>query len=200
MSDHYFDLHVTGIGYLNRAREVQGARGEPFLAVEVSALHGAMDDVQRTRFDCRVSGAKAKTTLRRLMPDIEQEKPVLVGFKLADLYVETFTYAHGEREGETGVALKARLLKIAWAKVNGEPVALGDPESAAGKASHGQKETAAQPDPDAELFGALWPLRAQVKLDPTVDRRRFRRQRDRLRALGYGFDRATAIWTAPAGG
>jgi len=194
MSDNYFDLHVIGIGYLNRAREVQGARGEPFLAVEVSALHGAMDDVQRTRFDCRVSGAKAKIALRRLMPDIEQEKPVLIGFKLADLYVETFTYAHGEREGETGVALKARLLKIAWAKVNGEPVALGDSESAAGKAS-GQT---AQPNPDADLFGALWPLGRQVMLDRSVDRRLFRRQRDRLRALGYRFDSASAIWTAAA--
>jgi hypothetical protein len=194
MSDNYFDLHVTGIGYLNRAREVQGARGEPFLAVEVSALHGAMDDVQRTRFDCRVSGAKAKTALRRLMPDIEQEKPVLVGFKLADLYVETFTYAHGEREGETGVALKARLLKSAWAKVNGEAVALGAAESAAGKAS-GQT---AQPNPDAELFGALWPLGRQVMLDRCVDRRLFRRQRDRLRALGYRFDSASAVWTAAA--
>ncbi|EML6089314.1 DUF3577 domain-containing protein, partial [Pseudomonas aeruginosa] len=39
----YFDLHTTGIGYLNRIREVPIRRGEPFLAATVAALHGAAD-------------------------------------------------------------------------------------------------------------------------------------------------------------
>ncbi|MGH8653667.1 MAG: DUF3577 domain-containing protein, partial [Gammaproteobacteria bacterium] len=38
---NYFDLHILGIGYLHRVREITPKRGEPFLAVEVSALHGA---------------------------------------------------------------------------------------------------------------------------------------------------------------
>ncbi len=33
----YFDLHTTGIGYLNRIREVPIRRGEPFLAASVAS-------------------------------------------------------------------------------------------------------------------------------------------------------------------
>ena len=120
----YFDLHVTGIGYLNRAREVPVKRGQPFLAVDVSALHGEADNVEYTRFDCRVSGKEAQAIVRQLMPAIEAERKVLVGFKLGDLYAETFTYQRGEKQGQTGVSLKARLLRITWAKVDGESVAL----------------------------------------------------------------------------
>jgi Protein of unknown function (DUF3577) len=129
----FFDLHVTGIGYLNRVREVAVKRGKPFLAVDISALHGAADDVQYTRFDCRVSGKEAQAILRELTPAIEAERKVLVGFKLGDLYPETFTYQQGERQGQTGVSLKARLLKITWVKVNGEPVAL--PSTTQGQAA-----------------------------------------------------------------
>lgn len=126
MSDEtrFFDLHITGIGYLNRAREVRVRKSEPFLAVDVTALHGAADDLRRTRFDCKVAGKEAQTVVRALLPDIEAGRAVLVGFRLGDLYPETFTYEKGERQSETGVALKARLLKVSWAKVNGEPFML----------------------------------------------------------------------------
>lgn len=120
----YFDLHTTGIGYLNRVREVKPERAQPFLAVDVSALHGDADNVEYTRFDCRVSGKDAQEIVRSLMPAIEADRKVLVGFKIGDLYAETFTYERGERQGQTGVSLKARLLKITWAKVDGEPVTL----------------------------------------------------------------------------
>lgn len=47
---------------------------------------------------------------------------------------------------------------------------------------------------DAGLFGLLWPLTEQVKLDPTVDRSVFRQQRDRLKALGYTFQPVGQLW------
>jgi hypothetical protein len=116
----YFDLHVSGIGYLYRAREVQVKRGQPFLAVDVSALHGEAEDVDYTRFDCRVSGKDAQDVIRLLMPEIQAKKKVLVSFKLGDLYAETFEYDKSHtKAGEVGVSLKARLLKINWAKVDG---------------------------------------------------------------------------------
>jgi len=118
----YFDLHATGIGYLNRVREVPVKRSQPFLAVDISALHGDSEDIQYTRFDCRVSGSDAKTIIEQLMPVInDDENKVLVGFKLGDLYVDTFTYKTGDKAGQTGVSLKARLLRIDWVKVNGKP-------------------------------------------------------------------------------
>jgi hypothetical protein len=66
MSDEtrFFDLHITGIGYLNRAREVRVRKSEPFLAVDVTALHGAADDLRRTRFDCKVAGKEAQLAVR----------------------------------------------------------------------------------------------------------------------------------------
>lgn len=50
-------------------------------------------------------------------------------------------------------------------------------------------------DDDEGLFGTLWPLGTQVKLDPTVDRKRFREQRNRLKALGYAFNAIEQIWS-----
>lgn len=117
----YFDLHITGIGYLNRVREVAPTRAQPFFAVDISAMHGNSDDIQYTRFDCKATGEKAKALLERLQPLIKEEgNKVLVGFKLGDLYPEAFIYKSGKRAGETGVSLKARLLRIDWVKVNGE--------------------------------------------------------------------------------
>ena len=117
----YFDLHASGVGYLNRVRLVEPKRGQPFLAVDISALHGGIDDVEYTRFDCRVSGSEAKDAIMALKDAIEdKDTKVLVGFKVGDLYTETFTYKSGKKAGQMGVSLKARLLRIHWAKVNGE--------------------------------------------------------------------------------
>jgi len=47
---------------------------------------------------------------------------------------------------------------------------------------------------DETLFGTVWPLGSQVKLDPTVDRKLFREQRTRLKDLDYTFDAIGQIW------
>lgn len=116
----YYDLHITGMGYLNRAREVAVRKNPSFLAVDITAIHGEANELQKTRFDCRVMGAEAQDILRLLMPHIEAGQKVLVGFRLGDLYAETFIYK-GEKAGQTGVSLKARLLQIIWVKVDGQP-------------------------------------------------------------------------------
>ncbi len=118
----YFDLHTTGIGYLNRVREVTPQEGSPFLSVTIAALRGSVDNVQYTHFECRVSGKPAQEIVRELKPAVEDKAKVLIGFTLSDLYGEAFTFKNGDKAGETGVSLKARLLRIAWAKVDGEPV------------------------------------------------------------------------------
>lgn len=120
-SSEYFNLHTIGLGYLNRAREVP-TRGKPFLAVDIVALRGPKTNVQRTRFDCIVHGKKAKEIVRQLMPEIDAGRAVLVGFKLGDLYADAFMYPAGEKAGEPGASLKARLLQIVWARVDGATV------------------------------------------------------------------------------
>ena len=120
-SDKYFDLVTQGIGYLNRIREVTPASGEPFWSVRVAALRGRADDARYTHFDCRVAGKVAQEIVRQLEAAVQGNLKVLIGFTLSDLYGESFTFKHGERAGETGVSLKARLLRISWAKVDGQP-------------------------------------------------------------------------------
>lgn len=127
----YFNLHTSGVGYLNRARELV-LKKTSFLAVDLSALRGEAGQVEYTRFDCRVSGKEAQAVVRQLKPAIEAKQKVLVGFKIGDLYPTTFVYDRGERKGQTGISLKAHLLRIRWAKVDGELVyqAPTDPDMA----------------------------------------------------------------------
>ena len=117
----YFDLYTTGIGYLNRIREVTPKEGSPFWSVTIAALRGSVDDVQYTYFECRVSGQQAQKLVQQLKPAVEDKLKVLVGFTLSDLVAEAFTYKNGDKAGETGVSLKARLLRVGWAKVDGQP-------------------------------------------------------------------------------
>jgi len=118
----YYDLHTQGVGYVNRVREVPVKRGEPFWACTISALHGAEDSIEYTNFDCRVSGSEASKVIKRLDNACQENKKILIGFKIGDLYPETFTYKSGKKIGEVGISLKARLLYIGWVKVDGDTV------------------------------------------------------------------------------
>ena len=118
----FFDLMTNGLGYLSRLREVKPSEGEPFVAVSLAALRGSADQVGYTYFDCVLAGAKAHEVVKQLKPFIESERKVLVGFTLSDLRAEPFTFKNGGRAGETGVSLKARLVRIPWAKVDGTAV------------------------------------------------------------------------------
>jgi len=120
----FFDLHTTGIGYLNRIRQVTPKEGTPFTSVTIAALRGSAEKVQYTHFECVVSGQQAQNIVRQLETAVADQSRVLVGFKVSDLAPESFTFKNGERAGETGISLKARLIKIGWAKVDGVPVSI----------------------------------------------------------------------------
>ncbi len=125
----FFDLHVTGLGYLNRIREVTPRKGDPFLACDIAALNGPSDDPEYRYFDVRVSGTEAQHLVRRCMEAVEAEKKVLIGFRLGDLWTDLFTYTKGKRAGEQGVSLKARLLYVGWIKVDGKTVYKAEPKA-----------------------------------------------------------------------
>ena len=126
----YFDLHTTGIGYLNRVREVTPREGTPFLSVTIAALRGSVDNAQYTHFECHVSGKQAQQLVRQLKPAVEGNSKVLIGFTLSDLYAEAFIFKSGDKAGDTGISLKARLLRIAWAKVDGQPFYTAEEQAA----------------------------------------------------------------------
>ena len=54
---------------------------------------------------------------------------VLMGFRLGDLWTDLFRYSRGEKAGETGVSLKARLLFVSWVKVDGKLVYQAHPKA-----------------------------------------------------------------------
>lgn len=125
----YFDLHITGLGYLNRIREVKPKKGDAFLACDIAALNGPSDAPEYRRFDVRVSGSEAQHLVRRCEQAVKAERKVLIGFRLGDLWADTFTYSKGERAGQQGVSLKARLLFVSWIKVDGELVYKAEPKT-----------------------------------------------------------------------
>jgi len=123
----FFNLHVEGVGYLNRVRTVKPKKGQEFLACTVSAMRGSTADLGYTKFDCRVSGAEARKIVKLLEPDVAAEKTVIIGFRIADIYPELFTFEKGDKKGQPGVSIKGRLLRVKFAKVNGEAVDLPEP-------------------------------------------------------------------------
>ncbi|MAC34763.1 STY4534 family ICE replication protein [Parahaliea mediterranea] len=125
----YFDLHITGLGYLNRIRDVTPRKGDAFLACDIAALNGPSDSPEYRRFDVRVSGSEAQHLIRRCQQAVESERKVLIGFRLGDLWTDTFTFTKGNRTGEHGVSLKARLLFVSWIKVDGQLVYKAEPRA-----------------------------------------------------------------------
>lgn len=118
----FFDLHTTGIGYLNRVREVPVRKGPAFLACTVAALHGSADDVEYSYIDCKVSGSEAQKLVRRCKEAVDAGKKVLVSFKIGDIWTDPFIYQNGEKKGQPGAQLKGRLLFIGRISVDGEEV------------------------------------------------------------------------------
>jgi len=190
MSEKYFDLHIDGIGYLNRVREIRPRRGgEPFLAVDIAALHGSSEAPQRTRFDCRVVGEEARRVLQEVIPAIQAHLPVLATFRLGDLYAEPFTYRHGERAGETGISLKARLLRLGWVRVNGEPFWEAHRCDAAAEAPERSGDEPVDQGSDSQALPAEVAL---SKSDPDFEARK-----QQLKELGYRFDAKAKVWRQP---
>ena len=121
-SESYFDLHIQGVGYLNRVREVSVRKGPPYLSCTIAALRGSAGAVEKTYLDCRVVGQEATDVVRRFAGEVDQRK-VLIGFKAGDLWLDRFIY--GERSpkaGQAGAAMKARLLAIQFVKIDGAMV------------------------------------------------------------------------------
>lgn len=164
---HYFDLHTRGIGYLNRIREVPVRGGSSFMACDIAALRGSADDAQYTRFDCKVSGAEAERLIRRCWEVVNDQKKVLVSFRLSDLWAEPFFYEKGDKAGQPGASLKARLLYLGWIKIDGQVVYKAEPGPQAAPASTPAPAPAARTVPAFIRADAL--ICAEATAAPTAD-------------------------------
>lgn len=203
---HYFDLHTSGLGYLNRARFVEVRQGEGYLAVDIVALTGDSDDPQRTRFDCNVVGKDAKDAVEFLKPMIDARQKVLVAFKVGDMTPDTFVYRKGDKAGQTGVSLKCRLLQVRWAKVDGQEVELPGSEDAprdnTPPVSEAPDSTTPPVTDSAEAPSEQQPAQQQsaafreVALDPRDPG--FQDKKSKLKQLGYRFQPTRKVWVLAA--
>lgn len=131
-SNEYFNLHVSGLGYLSRVRWVEtkggGRKSQPFLACTIGALRGSADDVQYTYFDVRVSGQEAIDLVDKLGHDVDENRKVIIAFKASDIYVNVYERELKDQSGrktghvEAAANIKGRLLQINMAKVDGVEV------------------------------------------------------------------------------
>ncbi|WP_248767855.1 STY4534 family ICE replication protein [Pseudomonas sp. MWU12-2345] len=170
----FFDLHTTGIGYLNRIREVSVRKGKPFMAVTVAALRGSSDEVEYTYIDCNVVGEEAERLIRRCQDAVNNKgKKVLVSFRIGDIWPDTFTYDKGDKIGKTGVSLKGRLLFIGWVKVDGETVYEAKPREVAIAAEQGQEQ--ATPEAPLESSNAPEPVAEEQAKPAATPAKRQRR-------------------------
>jgi len=124
MSNQYYDLTTTGVGFINRFRKVTPEQGDPYYSVTIAAMRGKPNNkghIQKTFVDCNIVG-DATLMAKQLEIFFEDEKDpkVMVKFVFGDLEHRAFQYQSGERKGQTGYSLKGRLFDIKWYKVNGD--------------------------------------------------------------------------------
>lgn len=124
----YFNIFITGLGYLNRIRMVKPKKAEPFLACTFAALNGPSSHPDKVYFDCKVVGAKAQELVLKCEDAVNANSKVLVVFRLGDPWINVFTYDKGEKQGQTGTSFKTRLLHISMIKIDGKLVYQADDE------------------------------------------------------------------------
>lgn len=128
---NHFNLHVSGIGYLNRVRWVQpkqaGRKAQPFLACSISALRGSAESPDYTYLDLRVSGQEAAELVENCLPAVKDDRKVVISFKVGDIYPHLYerdVRKDGRKTGEKEMAclIKGRLLLINTITIDGERV------------------------------------------------------------------------------
>lgn len=120
---NYFNLHTTGIGYLNNIRLVEPKKGNPFYSCDIAALVGEASETEYRFFNCNVVGKETENLVKRCQDAVKEMKKVLISFVMSDLWFDTFTYekdGKNHKKGDTGVALKGRLIRINMIKIDGE--------------------------------------------------------------------------------
>lgn len=129
----YFDLITTGIGYLNRVRQVTPRSGSPYWACDINALVGESSATKKPAYrlyQCSIVGTQAFEALDLIEAAMngDEKATVLISFRLGDSRPDSFNVQKDDGRGnsrqETRYCNKARLLKIMTATVNKIPVDL----------------------------------------------------------------------------
>lgn len=172
MSNEYYDISVSACGFLSRVQTVATQGTQPYLACTFAALRGGKGErAEPTYFDVRVVGSRARLLLTQLRDVInDRARQAFASVRLSDLHVSSFVYERGERKGESGYAIKTRLLAIESLAIDGivvyrrsEDPTLGvHPPRRSSRAPSGGVAAAPSPLPRSE-GAAAWTDGAQRK-------------------------------------
>lgn len=114
------ELITRGIGYLNRVKDVNPTNGDPFLACTIAALSGPVEGPEYRYFDTIVDDADAAHLVRRCMAAVEEDKKVLIAFRLNDMVADAYIRTQGERAGEPGGTMESKLIHVGFIKIDGQ--------------------------------------------------------------------------------
>ncbi len=211
--DKTFDIHTKCAGYINRIRQVVPNKGKPYFAATICALRGRPDNdgnYSKTYFDCSIVGTLAIKRVQELIAFQDDQLAIFVTCKIGDIYAESFTFKKGKKQGETGVSIKGRILKIETAKVEGSQYEfIAQPEqqqipqnNTDNQASHvpqaGSKDENLNADQqwqeqsESDYQNGLPKIVKLDKNDPN-----FMKVKTRLKEQGYRFDGNEKVWKLP---
>lgn len=118
--NQYFNLHTSGIGYINRFREVTTRKGS-FCSVTIGFLRGfaSADEVEYTYIDTIIRNKEVCELLKQHQNAINDKNTKVLGVcVVGDIYAETFT----KRDNSVVAGIKGRLIGMRQLKINGEVV------------------------------------------------------------------------------
>ena len=213
IADRVYNLIIAGFGYINRVREVAPQGAQPYLCADVALMEGVAKNgdhspVNKTRFSCIIKGREAQEIIRKHFtgPDgqvVAPKVPVVASMQLGGLQPSTFTYKNGERAGETGISLRASLLKITWLKIGDNVIELEgrddqEVQVAPEAAQAAERAPEAVPATESDEPAYAGELQAEydeqgfVKLDP--EHPEFQERKAFLKTQGFRWNGAEKHW------
>lgn len=139
----FFDLITTGIGYLNRVRDVHPDDGDSYTCCKINALVGPSNKVAYREIDLKVVGSQALDALdviTRATP--HKDAKVIVSFRMGDAKPDSYVIqaddGRGNQRPNTRYCFKGRLLKITSCKIDGQSIDLPGLDDETESGSSGQ--------------------------------------------------------------
>ena len=117
-NETYFDLFVTGVGYVTSVFDVS-ITGKTVTRVCITALRGRSGSPKETKFRVDVSGTQALEWINILRRDVDEGRKVLIRFRMSELESPRNSFTNDD---STMLHLPARLIGVDWARVDGAVV------------------------------------------------------------------------------
>ena len=200
----YNDQHTTGMGYLNRARTVNPAQGQPYESVSLTGLGGRVDNPSYTFYDCTSVLGKALEKYLLLKDDINDDnRKVMICFKVSDGRPDSYV----TKDKQTGQdvrrhVIKCKLLDITWASIDGQVVQFELDSDDVDRQTDKSEQLSGDPAVDDNDRTNVQSLFSDDELDDYIKLDRddplFMAKKSELKSIGYRWDTNEKAWFRPA--